>query len=373
MFLRSHTPHRLFAWRVRFYLCCLVLSLAGPDGVPFGRASEPIEELKAFSDFDDVNLEKLAGGNILAKRGELADFPRGISVQTCYVVMAPMELTLYMLKTWDPSPHKSLKLDIHCPIPSSPAAEDFAALDFSSGKIAVRWLVEKTLSTRAEKTELQISAAEAAGMAEWVRNEREADPDHARTRAPEIARQCWINILQSRAEKFYQEGFAGLPPYENGKETIKPAAEFEGLLEDQPRITRQFAAIIAETPMARQQGADKLEPYCYWELFDVTSHATLNLGALYVKPVGDGYQLLDCQHYASGGYYASLILQQVWPIRIGDRDGCLVWRGDFLSAPSLAITKGIERVAYGKIMLLETRKSIAFFLEDLLAESHKPQ
>jgi len=40
---------------------------------------------------------------------------------------------------------------------------------------------------------------------------------------------------------------------------------------------------------------------------------------------------------------------------------------DLLSAPTLAVTRGIERVAFGNLMMREIRKSIESFKKDIAA------
>jgi hypothetical protein len=84
--------------------------------------------------------------------------------------------------------------------------------------------------------------------------------------------------------------------------------------------------------------------------------------------VGDHHQLLDAQYYVSGTYYACVTLYEVWPIRDGGRSGSVVWRGDYFAAPSLAVTKGTERLAYGAIMLQELKKAVRCFQKDATAK-----
>jgi len=87
----------------------------------------------------------------------------------------------------------------------------------------------------------------------------------------------------------------------------------------------------------------------------------------YLLPVGDHHQLLDVQYYVSGVYYACVTLYEVWPIREGARLGSLVWRGDFFAAPTLAFTKGTDRLAYGAIMLQELKKAVRCFQKNVTA------
>ena len=71
--------------------------------------------------------------------------------------------------------------------------------------------------------------------------------------------------------------------------------------------------------------------------------------------------MADFEYFSTSGYYVSLVLYDIWPVE----NGTVVHRVDLLSAPSLAFTKGIERIAYGKIMLKELKKAIQAFQEDM--------
>jgi hypothetical protein len=107
-------------------------------------------------------------------------------------------------------------------------------------------------------------------------------------------------------------------------------------------------------------------------LYEANRRATLTLGALYLLPLADRYQLLDAQYYVSGTYYTFVTLYEVWPIQAGGKLGALVWRGDFFSAPTLAYTRGVERLAYGAFMLQEPKKTIRSFQKDVLNPNVEP-
>lgn len=136
------------------------------------------------------------------------------------------------------------------------------------------------------------------------------------------------------------------------------------MLREQSRIAREFDSIIQKVKLLGRD-ASTLAPFYYWNLFSSEGYGTLCLGAMYLLPVGDHYQLLDVEYYVSNSYYASATFYEVWPIRAGDKTGSLVWRGDLFSASGLAYTKGVERIAYGAIMLLEIKKSIRAFQDDM--------
>jgi hypothetical protein len=57
-------------------------------------------------------------------------------------------------------------------------------------------------------------------------------------------------------------------------------------------------------------------------------------------------------------------LCEVWPIHLGEKPGALVWRGDFVATPTLAFTKGTDRIVYGAILLQEIKKVVRCFQDD---------
>ena len=134
------------------------------------------------------------------------------------------------------------------------------------------------------------------------------------------------------------------------------------MLQEQARITREFAPLLQRAGLlSRGTEVPPLTPYYYWSMFEADHHATLNLGAVYQLDLGDHYQLLDLEYYVSGNYYTAATLFEIWPVRDGDKTGSLVWRGDFFAAPLLRFTKGMERIAYGAIMIQEIKKEIRCF------------
>lgn len=330
-----------------------------------GRAADPQAEIASFSKFAQIPLEKLAGGDILGHRGSLMTFRRGISTETCFVVMQPPEAVAKLIQEWDPSPHQSLQIHVHRAFPSTPTDKDFEGLRLTTDRFAMRRFVTKTLATKSAKSDLQMSREEARQIEEAVRQNAAATEDVRKTPA-DLTGACWQAILKMRAEQYLQGGPLALPPYEMGTEPLSPAREIASLLNENKTIAERFAPIlngmaITAPPAAEIAVAPALN---YWELFEAVELTTVNLGAIYVHPSGECYRLLDCQYFASDGYYASLILYEIWPVQIGGKPAALIWRGDFLSAPTLAITKGMERMAYGNIMLQEIKKAIRYFQQD---------
>jgi hypothetical protein len=88
------------------------------------------------------------------------------------------------------------------------------------------------------------------------------------------------------------------------------------------------------------------------------------LDAFYARPVGDGYQTLDLGFYSSGGYYAVVTLEQLWPVQVDGRDATLIWRVDLVSAKAISELRGTERLGSGAAMMRDIQKTVRAFLRD---------
>lgn len=322
------------------------------------RAQGPVEAVKSFSDFQQIDLNRLLGGDILAERGSLMSFPNGISAQTCFAVSLSAEETAKRLQVWDPSPHGDLKVYAFRPLHVPCELTDFQQLDFKSSQYPIRWLLDKTAATAAAKSELNLTHDEAKEFAACT--QKRSDP-------LKVA-DCWAKLLFERATGFQQKGLASMLPYEVAGDGVSPAAQLRTMLLEQLQIAHEFSPILKKIGLLGNETTPSLTPFYYWTLFDADHHGTLSLGAVYQLAVSDHYQLVDVGYYVSGNYYTSATLYEVWPIQVGEKPGALVWRGDYFAAPMLAFTKGTERIAYGALMLQDIKKEIHCFQDDLKAK-----
>ncbi|MBI5685588.1 MAG: hypothetical protein HZC54_10955 [Verrucomicrobia bacterium] len=334
---------------IAFTVLCGVL---GQSGV--AQTADPVARLKEFSEFRQVDVKRLLDGEILSERGALMNLRTGIATQACYAVPASPEETARRLQQWNPLAHESLNVYRFHSVRLPPDAADFNDLDFKLDKRAVRWLLSKTLTTTAGDSDLNLSRSESRQIASSLK----------KTSTPQEVAACWTKLLMARASSFQTRGFDGMAPYEVSGETVSPAEQIRLMLKEKSRIAREFDPVIQKAGLT-PGSAPTLKPFYYWNLFSSEGYGTLCLGATYSLPVGDRYQLLDVEYYVSGSYYASATLYEIWPIQAGNKKGSLVWRGDLFSAGGLAYTKGVERIAYGAIMLLEIKKGIRAFQDDI--------
>ena len=318
-------------------------------------ATDPLESLKSFSDFSAVDVRRLHAGDILGEPGSLMSLPEGISSQTCFAVPVTAEEAARRLQVWDPLAHQALKALAFHAVTEPCQVADFQTLNLKSTNRSCLWLLDKTLATTAGQSDLNLTRDEARQLADCAKEH----PD------PHAVSGCWSNLLLERATAFQRHGFAGLPPYEATGATVSPAAQLRAMLQEQPTVAAEFAPLLQQCGVLGDAGPAALKPFRYWGLYDSNHHATFVLGVVYLLPQGDHYQLLDAQYYVSGTYYTFVTLYEVWPTRVGEKAEALVWRGDFIAAPTLAFTKGFDRLAYGAIMVQEVKKSIRTFQADV--------
>jgi hypothetical protein len=334
-----------------FVLLCGAVAAPAPS-----HASDPLENLRKFSNFQKIDVKRLLGGEILSQRGPLMNFLNGISTQICFFVPMSPEEVFRRQQSWDPTRCTSLKIYASGGLSSPCEPKDFKKLHLDPGSRPVKWLVEKTLATASGKMELNLTSSEARELAACVRKDS----------SPDSIGSCWAKLLLKRATAFQLKGLGGVLPYEAEGDFLYPGVQLRSMLQEQGKIIQEFAPLLQKTGMLGNDTAvSSLQPLYNWSFFDANRHATVNLGAVYQLAVGDHYQLLSIDYYASSTYYAAATLYEVWPIRDGKKTGSIVWRGDFLSAPTLRYTKGIERLAFGVIMIQEIKKEIRCFLDDI--------
>ncbi len=310
-----------------------------------GRATiaraDAVSELASFSVFDKVDLAQLARSDVKTAHGPPMSNPRFLAVQSCYVAPGAPAQLIAALRRWDPTKHRELKVFLHSDLPSSPTAANFEKLKNAPDNGPVRAFVADTQKL---STDLQISQAEAKKFSAAVVT-------------------FWTDVLLSRTKSFVSGGTSAQPPYDHSGKAIRASDELNGLLREQGKIQRQFSGLLGATGIGR--GAGSLTPELYWELLDVDDRGVVTLGADYNRAGGGGtYQSADVLYYASGGYYVAVTLYQMWPVTVEGKPSTLVWRGDMISAPSLADLHGVERLGSESVMMKQISKAVTLFRRD---------
>jgi hypothetical protein len=344
-FAPSHFGPRLL--RVTPVGVLLLLLLAGST---IARA-DAVSELAGFSIFDKVDLAQLAKSDVKTAHGPPMGNPRFLSVQSCYVAPGSPAQQIEALRRWDPTRHRELKVFLHSDLPGNPTPANFSKLQNAPDNGPVRSFVN---ATQKLSPELQISKDEAKKF---------SAAGGGGGAMPAAVVKFWTDVLAARTHSFSSGGTAAQPPYDHGGQAIRVSDEVNGLLRQQEKIRRQFSGFLGNTGIGR--GAGSLSPELYWELLDVDDQGVVSLGASYNRGgSGGSYQAADVLYYASGGYYVSLTLYQMWPVNAEGKASTLMWRGDMISAASLASLHGVERLGSESAMMKEISKAVTLFRRD---------
>lgn len=320
----------------KLVLLALVLTLSA-TAAPAG----PLEELRPLTLLRGIDLAKLKSGQILSERGPLGDFSRGIHLESCYFVNAPIDAVGSALLHWDPVRHRDPEVRLYHEYPFPGAAGAFKTLQLNASFAGDKWLLDQTAraAQTGEAGDLHLTSEELTLLRQKAKSPGEA----------------WQEILRGRNEALVRGGLAAVPPYGADK-SISPGSEFLGLLSLAPKAARYFEAITQAQPIVAT-GKPASESVGYWEAAKVRDHTTLQLALFAAQKSPDSWQLVNCIYYPSDTYFMALELIQLWPVE----GGTLVWQVDFVSAPFRSYLGGVDRYVAGKQMTDETVDTIKVF------------
>jgi hypothetical protein len=312
--------------------------------------ADAVSELASFSVFDTVDLADLATTGPKTMHGP----PMGgrfLSVQSVYVMSGSPAQQVDALRRWNPTRHSELKVFVHGDLPGAPSAANFSRLKNAPNNAPVQSFIALTLKGGSE---LQISKAEAKKLPVGASGDG---------KMPAPVFNFWSDLLAARARSFASGGSASQPPYDFTDENIRPNEELNSLLKQQDKVRKQFSGFLGQTGIGRGGG---ISPEMYWELLNADDQGVVTLGASYNKAAANGaHQAADVLYYASGGYYVSLTLYQMWPVTVEGKASTLIWRGDMISSASLGSLHGVERLGSESAMMKEIFKAITFFRKDM--------
>ena len=307
----------------------------------------------AFTAFQNVDLNALAGGQVLQSRGGLLPFPRGIISQSLYVIDAQPADVAAKLVHWNPATHPELKVWLHQSIPMQATPASFAALANLPDNSSVKFQIDSTANFNPSSTTLQLSQAEGQIITSLAAQEK--DPKALYVKA-------WSQILAGRVADFFAG--RGGNDYDLGGSQVHPLNDVKSLFHADPKIYGAYQRLLNQTPakaLANTAGA-KLTPMdVYCDVFDVEGSTAVGTGAIFQAPSGNSIQSADMEYYTNYGVYATVELEQLWPVTINGKAETLVWRDDLVSAPSIEYLHGTERLASTMIMLQETKQGVDAF------------
>src|SRR5580693_3195987 len=134
-------------------------SLAVAVAFQAAASADPISDLRSVSVFKDADLSKLSGGDILANRGPTMRFSRGLSVESAFIVRAPIKTTLGLLQQWNPTRHSELKVYLSGDV-SGRGPSEFQSLNTAPGNSSVKAFVDATEKLPGDESKLQLNSAE---------------------------------------------------------------------------------------------------------------------------------------------------------------------------------------------------------------------
>jgi hypothetical protein len=317
-----------------------------------GDAPAPdINSQLTFSNFSNVDLNALAGGTILQVKGGLVYFQRGIITQSLYVVDATPSEVASKLTHWNPASHSELKVWFHQNLPANPKPSDFANLANLPDNSSIDFLRDSTAKFDANAPSLQVSKEEGQLIAASA-----AQGQDPKTRFTNV----WSQILAGRFTDFLN-GRLGSDYYAAKEGSTRPLDDIKSLIHSDPKVYIEFQHLFNQTPIRAGGGSKALLSNCYYQSFDIQGAATLVDGAIYQAASGTSIQSVDIDFYVNYGVFATLELEQIWPVTINGKAESLVWRDDLVSAPSIAYLHGTERLASGMIMLQDVKQNIDAF------------
>ena len=281
--------------------------------------ADPVSELASFSVFPNVDLAQLRS-DAKTVRGTPMSTQRFQAVQTCWVSPGSPAQVASAMKNLNPLKHPELKVIMHG------NGSNFSALNNPPGSSSVQWLVN---ATQMKPAELQLSKAEAAKGGSFG--------------------EFWSGVLGARTSA----GVFGGPAYDHTGKDIRPGSEINAMLNEQPKLKKQFSGIIGG-------GGEK-----YWELIDIENKGVLTLGASFTRNAGGGVQTGDATYYASGGFYAGVTLYQLWPVEVDGKPSTLVWRGDLISSEGLAGLRGVERLGSESAIMKNISRAVRVIRSDI--------
>jgi hypothetical protein len=349
------TENLVPGWRsasVRMFatLFAVVSCLSGLD---LSARADPISELRSVSVFKNADLTKLANGDVLASKGAAMGYSRGLSIESAYVVKAPVRTTVALQQRFDPTRHPELKVYAQFDVSGRGSPSDFQNLASVRSNPSIKAFVDATLKLPGDAAKLQLSNAEVKMFVPG------GGGDGA---MPSSVVAFWSKVLAGRAQSFASGGLAAEAPYETTGSPVRVENEVASLIRESGSARSHFSSLISSTPLGGGRGSSPSSQS--WQLFDADGSAAVGLSASYGKPAGDGWQAADLQYYSSGAVYAYITLYQLWPVKVGNQDATLIWRVDLTSASELGDLRGVERLGSGAALMRVIQRNVKAFLRD---------
>ncbi len=309
----------------------------------------------AFTSFQNVDVNALAGGNVLQARGGLMTFPRGITTQSLYIIDAQPADVAKKLVNWNVAGHADLKVWLHkSGLPENPTPANFTDLANLPDNSSMKYQIDATAKYEPGSGSLQVSKEEGALIQATAAQEK--DPKALFVKA-------WSQILSGRISAFMTGRGAAATDAVSGGD-VHPVNDVKALLHSDLKVYGEYQGLLNTTPLKALAGAAASKTKAadiYCDIFDVQGSAAMGTGAIYQLAKGAAIQSADIEFYTNYGVYCTIELEQMWPIAVNGKNETLVWREDLVSAPNIAVLHGVDRLGAGMIMLQETKGGVDAF------------
>ena len=310
----------------------------------------------AFTAFagQNIDLNALAGGQVMQMRGPIMTFARGITSQSLFLINAAPADVAKKLATWSPSSHSELKVWVHKSLPAKPTLADYAGLASLPDNSSVQFQYKSLEDFDPSKPSLQVSKEEA----QLIASAKAQGGD-----GKAIFTKVWPQILLGRLNTFLS-GAGGNSSDVGGDGEVHPLGDVKSLLHSDPKVYTQYQPLLKATPargLANATAVSLAPTNLYYECFDVEGSAALGTGVMYQAATGASLQSVDIEYYTNSGVYCTVELEQMWPVTVGGKNETLVWREDLVSAPNVEYLHGTERMASSMIMLQDTKQGVDAF------------
>jgi hypothetical protein len=300
----------------------------------FSSTGQEWEKAWALSKLPSVPLPALEKGEIAIGRRPVPRVPDAMVVESVFYLALPPKKAAEAMESWDPSKHKTLGIKLH--------EQDPQTLIASLKKIPEGKGIEaRSRGLATDALPFQLSKAEAAA---------------AQSLAGKAPFGALEKILANRMLLFDTRGADGLPAYENTSRAWQAGTSVRHCLQASPEVARHFHDLLLQG----LKGEGSARRTAYAELLTVRREPTLLLGCYLSASAAEGWQIIDFQHYVSGGFYASVVCSQLWPT---DK-GSVVWRVDHVFVPNDYNRKGIAAMAGDKLLAQEIKAAIGFLQQD---------
>ena len=315
----------------------------------------------SFTAFSNVDVNALAGGQVLQARGGLIEFQRGLTAQSLYIINAAPADVQHKLISWEPASHGELKVWMHHSLPARPTVADFNGLQSLPDNSSVAYLLNATSRLDPNNPGLQVNRSEAQLIASL----------RAQGGSPRaLVANAWSQILSGRMDHFLSADWSNAT-YISSEGNIDSLSEIKSLLRSDARVYQRIHPLLAGTPLYASTKTPSVDRY--YECFDVEGGAALGTGAVYqaqypifgqpapANPADAPIVSADIEFYVNYGIYISIELEQMSPVTVNGRTATLVWRDDLVSTSNIAYLHGTERLASGMIMLQDVKQAIDAF------------